>query len=245
MKMQRWIVGLVGITCLTAGCAAKTASNSSTQPAPTAEANQAIEKPAAAPQAFTAPMTPDAAIPTLPVPSLIPPTASLTRLPQVEAGRRSDPFAALAMAPTVVEKVNAGSNSSLPAVPATPATLPTVSVNTLPTSAPPPLPNLLPVPANVAHLPAVNLPATVPQVQSVAQAVEISGVVQVGGKTNVIVQEPNDHTSRYVTVGEYLGNGKVLVKRVEMGADPVVILEQDGKEVARTIGSGNSLVGAL
>jgi Tfp pilus assembly protein PilP len=78
-----------------------------------------------------------------------------------------------------------------------------------------------------------------------SEAIEISGVVEVGGKTSVIVQVPNEQTSRYVHVGEYVSNGNVLVKRVEMGIEPVVILEENGTEVTRYVGSDSPSMGLL
>jgi hypothetical protein len=80
--------------------------------------------------------------------------------------------------------------------------------------------------------------------KSAAASIEISGVVQVGGKTNVIVKDPSEQTSRYAAVGERLANGKVLIKRIEMGLEPLVILEQGGHEIVRSIGT-SALVGAL
>jgi hypothetical protein len=81
------------------------------------------------------------------------------------------------------------------------------------------------------------LPA-LPQPQ-LATAVAVTGVVQVGGETYAIIQAPNEPTSRHVRVGQRLANGQVLVKRIEMrgGAEPVVILEENGIEVARPVGS--------
>jgi hypothetical protein len=59
----------------------------------------------------------------------------------------------------------------------------------------------------------------------------------VGGKWNVIVQEPNAPTSRYVRVGDSLANGQVLVKRVIAGSgDPIVVLQQNGREVMKSVG---------
>ncbi len=77
----------------------------------------------------------------------------------------------------------------------------------------------------------------VPQ-PDVARAVEVSGVVQVGHETQIIVKAPNEPTSRYVKVGQRLANGTVLVKRVELngGSEPVVILEENGIEVAKAVG---------
>ena len=73
---------------------------------------------------------------------------------------------------------------------------------------------------------------------SLAQAVEVSGVIQVGDEARAIVKEPNETTSRYVSVGQRLSNGQILVKRIEMntGSEPVVVLEQYGIEVAKRVG---------
>jgi hypothetical protein len=73
---------------------------------------------------------------------------------------------------------------------------------------------------------------------SLAKAVEVTGVVVIGGVPRAIVKAPNEPTSRYVTVGQRLSNGLVLVKRIEVnsGSDPVVILEQSGVEVSRAVG---------
>jgi hypothetical protein len=73
---------------------------------------------------------------------------------------------------------------------------------------------------------------------SLAKAVEVTGVVVIGGIPRAIVKAPNEPTSRYVTAGQRLSNGQVLVKRIEVnsGSDPVVILEQSGVEVSRAVG---------
>jgi hypothetical protein len=71
-----------------------------------------------------------------------------------------------------------------------------------------------------------------------AKAVEVTGVVTVGSTTQAIVVAPGDATSRYVSVGQRISNGKVLVKRIEMrdGSEPIVILEENGVEVAKAVG---------
>ena len=73
---------------------------------------------------------------------------------------------------------------------------------------------------------------------ALANAVEVSGVVVVGKVTQVIVKAPNEASSRHVQTGHRLANGQILVKRVEMsdGVEPIVILEVNGIEVAKTIG---------
>ncbi len=94
-----------------------------------------------------------------------------------------------------------------------------------------------------------NLPPAVPKSQTAAlppkpsidtaKAVEVTGVITIAGRTpQAIVVAPGDATSRYVGVGQRISNGKVLVKRIEMrdGSEPIVILEENGVEVARAVG---------
>lgn len=70
-----------------------------------------------------------------------------------------------------------------------------------------------------------------------AKAVEVTGVVQVGGSVQAIVKAPDEPTARYVGVGQRLSNGQVLVKRIELaGSEPLVVLEQSGVEVSRAVG---------
>jgi hypothetical protein len=69
------------------------------------------------------------------------------------------------------------------------------------------------------------------------QTVEVNGVVQVGGITRAIVTIPNEGSGRSVGVGDRIANGQVLVKRIDIGygGDPVVVLEQNGVEVMRSV----------
>ncbi|MDJ0743224.1 MAG: hypothetical protein QNJ32_07660 [Xenococcaceae cyanobacterium MO_167.B27] len=70
-----------------------------------------------------------------------------------------------------------------------------------------------------------------------AENVLITGLVQLGDRIQIILQAPEETSSRYVEVGQYVSNGKVLVKRIETSfPTPVVILEQAGIEVAKAIG---------
>ncbi len=86
-------------------------------------------------------------------------------------------------------------------------------------------------------IPVVPPPPPPPSTE-LATGTEVSGVVKVGNQTQVIVKVPNEPTSRYVKIGQRLSNGQVLVKRVDLkeGADPIVILEQNGVEVAKAVG---------
>lgn len=80
---------------------------------------------------------------------------------------------------------------------------------------------------------------------TLARQVEVTGVVNVGGVPRAIVKAP-DEPSRYVQAGDRLANGQVLVKRIETrGANPSVILEQYGIEVARDVGEAPSDPGQL
>lgn len=87
-----------------------------------------------------------------------------------------------------------------------------------------------------------NLPDLTPREPipdpTLARAVEVTGVIQVGSSYQAIVKAPDEPTSRYVSVGQRLSNGRVLVKRIESnGSEPVVILEESGVEVVRAIGA--------
>ncbi|MBI4780698.1 MAG: hypothetical protein HY785_05185 [Oscillatoriophycideae cyanobacterium NC_groundwater_1537_Pr4_S-0.65um_50_18] len=171
----------------------------------------------------------------LPVPNLIPATTIPERLPEVTTNR-PDPFATLLMSPTRITRVPSQpvpspSNQPLPTVATAPATVPiaTMPAPTIPVFQPP--------------AGGLSLPITPPI--SAAQAIEVSGVVQTGNTISIIIKSPDERTSRYVSVGDRLANGRVLVKRVEMGAEPVVILEQDNAEVVKAIGSSGSRVGTL
>lgn len=256
MNAKGWITGLILIPSLVAGCADQTAIDPSEESGkrvavrqtPTVDREGAIEQPQQSPGLFQEPMTSPPAPTPVPVPHLIPPTSAPARLPQVSTGR-PDPFASLAVTPTV--SVSQAATPSNPPVTLSPVpNVPTVPVSALPSggqpsTAFPPLPTLQPAPTDINQIPPISIPGNFTPPMRLADAIEISGVVEVGGKTSVIVQVPDERTSRYATVGEYLANGQVLIKRVEMGTEPVVILEEDGEEVIRYVGSGNSLAGAM
>jgi hypothetical protein len=73
---------------------------------------------------------------------------------------------------------------------------------------------------------------------TLAQAVNVTGIIAIDGEDYAIVEAPTDGTSRYVKVGQRVANGQVLVKRIETkGSEPVVVLEQNGIEVSRPIGA--------
>lgn len=100
-------------------------------------------------------------------------------------------------------------------------------------------PSLRPAAPVISALPPLPEP-------TLANAVEVSGVVVVGGVAEAIVKAPNESTSRYVRAGQRLSNGQILVKRIEVnaGSDPIVVLEQNGVEVSRGVGEKSSPAGS-
>ena len=98
---------------------------------------------------------------------------------------------------------------------------------------PPSTPTILP---SLPSLPPADL-IVLPN-PTLAKAVVVTGIVQVGSSTQAIVKAPLEPSSRYVSPGQRIANGQVLVKRIEVrGSEPVVILEELGIEVVKFIGS--------
>ena len=99
----------------------------------------------------------------------------------------------------------------------------------------PPMIAYKPLPEPLKVVPDVVL--TPPQ-PKLSRTVGISGVIQVGGRTQVIVKLPNEAFSRYVEVGDQIYNGQITVKRVEgiQTLYPTVVLEEVGVEVNRRVG---------
>jgi hypothetical protein len=241
MTMRWWIPGCVGLMVLVSACGSEPVTQDmnqdeqveaalADQPAANSEgeATAIAVSEAPAPEVFA-----DVEQPLPPAPEnfagLIPATTTPQRLPQVSAGR-TDPFATIATTPIVVPSASSAqppSPGSLQPVPAVPQ------------------PTVLPAPVDVGTLPTVPVvgpivPGATPGTAAVAPPeLEISGVVQVGDRWNVIVHVPGEATSRYVGVGAVLENGRTVVRRVEVVAnqEPRVILERDGVEVIRTVGS--------
>lgn len=218
---------LVGLGCvlLLAACSSAPKSEQATLPA------HGVVSIAAKPQSFPQPVvSPTALIPVPATPGLIAPTNARMRVPTIVTGR-ADPFAAIATAP-----IKLIVSASKPAV-TRPSPLPTPTQAALPMFKPA---SIATVPLNPTPLP--QLPVAPVSRTAIAEAIEVSGVIKVGGKWSIIVKEPEAQTSRYVHAGSYLANGQVLVKRIVAGAgsDPIVILQQNGVEITRTIGGGSS-----
>lgn len=175
---------------------------------------------------------------------------------------RNDPFAGFSVQPII--KVNPSESETkqsstqpkvIPSPPKIPATLPGSKSN--PITSPrarttPPSPNQIPSSKPLASntdskrtfpkLPSSSQtfpqPSPQPPQPVLAQGVTVTGVVELGGITQVIVKAPEEQFSRYVSVGDYLSNGQVKVKRIEnsYGSNPIVILEQFGIEVSKQVG---------
>ena len=77
-----------------------------------------------------------------------------------------------------------------------------------------------------------------PPAPDLANATLISGVITIGNSIKVVVKAPNENTSRYVQPGQFISNGKVLLKRVEnpTSSMPIIVLEENGQEVYKKIG---------
>jgi len=74
-------------------------------------------------------------------------------------------------------------------------------------------------------------------VAELAENVLVTGLIEFGDRIKLIVQAPEETSTRYVEIGQYLSNGQILVKRLEPGfPSPTVILEENGIEVAKVVG---------
>lgn len=180
-------------------------------------------------------------------------TASDDRLSVVTTGR-VDPFA------PITRNISATSSPSqaTPEVETAPQiavssnrapvspNLPTTSISQIPDLPPLPTPGATPpplpaIPMAINPLPIPALPSTLPGASAVPQspveAVELTGVVQVGDRVGVIVREGNGQSSRHVFAGDLLAGGQVKLKAVNLSAQqPLVILEYQGQEYTRIVG---------
>lgn len=75
---------------------------------------------------------------------------------------------------------------------------------------------------------------------NLARRIAVEGIMQIGDKYHAIVKLPNDASSRYISEGQELLGGRLLVKRIDIdstsGVDPTVIFEENGVEVASAVG---------
>lgn len=233
MNKLLWTAGL-GVAIILQSCGSQERVQAPKSSARIAQAPKSFPKPVVS---ATAPM------PTIAVKGMIPSTSAQSRLSQISTANRRDPFAALL--PTnlrvgTVKNAQTVVTRSTPVQKQTtvrPTQAPQISLTPLTPSS---LPALPPLPVNSAPSIPNSLPALPPVTRtSLADAIEITGVVQVGGKVTAIVQSPTESTARYIQPGEYLANGNVLLKRIIMSknGEPMIVLQQNGVEVIKSIGS--------
>lgn len=260
---QNSLIVLAGVLTLAiAGCASEEAPPVATSPAPSpvaaSPAPVASPTPPAGKPGTTQPLVAQRPAPAPPVSGLIPSTNAQEREKQVrtetKTGKSSDPFSAL---PPDLPKPTTTTTRPVPKVAQLPGNRPG-GRNPAPTANPAapgrPTTNAgaagpekeVPTPAipTISEPLGVNLPPTRPTTgpgslpsADTAQGVEVTGVVVVGGTPQAIIIAPGDGTSRYVSQGQRIAGGRVLVKRIDArGSEPVVILEENGVEVARSVG---------
>jgi hypothetical protein len=233
------IVSLATLTVIMGGCSGSETEVTTTEPVP-----QPVKK---APEAtksepFKGGIEPGKR-PSPVASGLIPPTNPDQRVKQIVQGRRNDPFGLIPVQPIVTvdpEKAAKAKAEKVPQIPVVPAPPPVTVIPKVPV--PPQSVTKIPI-SPVTMIPQVPgrtfspvLP-TIPE-PTLAKEVAVTGVMDVGGVTYVILQAPNETSSRSVRTGQYISNGQILVKRVEMnrGAVPIVILEQFGIEVSKEVG---------
>jgi hypothetical protein len=230
MNRMLWMAGL-GVTIALGSCGSRDQAQTSKSPAaPVAQAPQNFPKPIVS---ASVPM------PTIAVKGMIQSTNAQARLAQISTANRRDPFAALLPTNIKVGTISTPSSAVTQSAPAQkpsvkPTQAPQISLTPLTPSS---LPVLPPIPVNSAPF----APPVLPPVSrtSLADSIEITGVIQVGGKVMAIVQSPTESTARYVQPGEYLANGSVLLKRIIMSknGEPTIVLQQNGVEITKSIGS--------
>ncbi len=142
---------------------------------------------------------------------------------------RLDPYATVPIPPPPV--ANKGKSGSPSAVAMTKPAVPVL-----------PSPTSPPATSRGANQPssantAITGATVTPQPAPLAEKFKVTGVINLGGNSYAIVESADLGTPSYVKVGQRLANGQVLVKRIEMyGGSPLVIFEENGKEVPRPVG---------
>ncbi len=265
MGSPRLVAVVSAITIAIAGCGSEdTTTPTASSPSPDPAATPITPVPSPAPAPAAQPLVVQKKQTTRTVAGLIQPTNADERAKQIESEIRNsenrNPFVGL---PPALPKPTANASKPVPTVAELPRTDPsgttaprTETQPTRPTSSPvnspiarvplippislersPTLPQADGAPLGF-NVPPVLPPAPVPPSTTTASAVEVTGVVFVGNSPQAIIIAPGDPGSRYVGVGQRVSGGKVLIKRIEMGSGsiPVVILEENGVEVAKSVG---------
>lgn len=244
MNKVLWIASL-GVTALVStSCGNDRAANNPASP------TQSVAQPPAAPafEKLTIPAS-SPSLPTVPVKGMIQTTNSQARLSQISTTGRRDPFSAILPASiqlppqkTAQSPVSPTQASAKQAVRKLPVR---VAPQTIARSPNPP--SLRPI-AALPPLPIGRTPMTIAPISrtSLADAVQITGVVQISGKAVAIIQSPQEGTARYVKPGDYIANGSVLLKRIiiSKNGEPTIVLQQNGVEVMKSVGSTGPIASA-
>ncbi len=148
---------------------------------------------------------------------LIPSTNPNQRRQEIQKGR-DNPFGIIPIQPVIkqtqpeIPLVSAVTNSGSSKTSNTPSKPPSACLQTTTSFVAPPIPNE-------------------------ARSVLVLGIVQLPGIPVAIVKAPDENVERQVTPGSTLASGQVLVKAIySQASPPVVVLEQYGIAVPRTVG---------
>ncbi len=172
--------------------------------------------------------------------NLIPPTTSKQRRAEILKGR-PDPYATFPAKAEVVKPENPASQSSgnaekfpsdgnaprsfRPPIPGEGSTSPVARSNGRGQLSPPSAPVIPPPPPSPDE----------------AEAVNVSGVIQLGGTSVAILTAPGEKGVRHVKPGDRIAEGQVLVKSINISArQPFVVLEQYGQEVIKVVGDNTT-----
>lgn len=263
MRQISWITIAATLTLLSSGCGligggGETTGEGSPSPSPVAASPSTAASPEAALPSPTA--SPGSATRTAALPrdlDLIPSTDPDQRVQSIQ-GNRSDPFSIVPTTPSVeiTRTTPPGGTSGATTGGTAPTTGTTGGAAGQPSGGgrqargsgnPPrpgslaPIPNLVPGSRTNAPRAATRPVPPPPPQPELARAVQVLGVVQIGGVPYAIVSAPNEPTSRYVREGQRLSNGQVAVRRIEVnGPEPVVVFEQYGVEVVTAVGGGGA-----
>lgn len=177
---------------------------------------------------------------------LIATTSAEEHLADLPATGRPDPFMSVLQAIDRPQPSTSAPNSvgAASAQAGTSGGVPTTSVSTTVDLPPVPPVTLAPPPAPLPAIPVANAPVSIPSLPSYSpldpmQAVELSGVVQLGDRVAVIVRESGDKTSRHLFAGDSLAGGQIRIKSIDLSSqEPLVIFEYQGEEYYRVVGSG-------
>lgn len=235
MKGAWSIAGLSAIGCLLVSCSGTAVKNQAAAPTASPNASRPVQapSPAASPQILPVPPVP---------PNLLPPVNVPQRIAQTPTGQGGDPFTSLPVTPASPAPLQANVAKPVKKVATAKSQVkPTASkVNTTKTpkvETTQSAQTTSQTPSSVATTSGskgISKPTPLPT--DLADAVVVSGVVQTQGRISAIVQAPNEPTSRSVKPGDYLSGGKVRVKRILTQGDPMVVLEQNGIEVVKSVG---------